>query len=93
MERRLAAGKCKYYHFENECSRTDTQCWKVRSMVFDAYVIQTVLYGVEVWGGSISSSAWNNIEKLQKAQTLGCQKHHTVCTYALRNGMSVRYML
>ena len=36
-------------------------------MVFDAYVIQTVLYGVEVWGGSISSSTWNNIEKLQKA--------------------------
>ena len=26
-----------------------------------------VLYGVEVWGGSIFPSAWNDIEKLQKA--------------------------
>lgn len=26
-----------------------------------------VLYGVEVWGGSISPSTWNDIEKRQKA--------------------------
>ena len=36
-------------------------------MIFDAYVLQTVLYGVEVWGGNISPSTWNDIEKLQKA--------------------------
>ena len=29
--------------------------------------MQTVLYGVEVWGGSISASTWNDIEKIQKA--------------------------
>lgn len=67
VERRLAAGKSKYYQFENDCSHTDTKCWKIRCILFDAYVLQTVLYGVEVWGGSISSSIWNDIEKLQKA--------------------------
>ena len=36
-------------------------------MLFDARALQTVLYGVELWGGSISPSAWNDIEKLQKA--------------------------
>ena len=67
MERRLAAGKSKYCQFENDCSHTDTKCWKIRCILFDAYVLQTILYGVEVWGGSISLSTWNDIEKLQKA--------------------------
>ena len=34
---------------------------------FDAYVLQMALYRVKVWGESISSSQWNDIEKLQKA--------------------------
>lgn len=29
--------------------------------------MQTVLHGVEVWGGSISSSTWNEIENMQQA--------------------------
>ena len=32
-------------------------------IVFDTYVIQTVVYGMEVWGGSISSSSWLDVEK------------------------------
>ena len=28
-------------------------------------VIQVLLYGVEVWGVSISPNAWNEIEKVQ----------------------------
>ena len=28
--------------------------------------VQTVLYGVEVWGASISAHTWNDIEKIQK---------------------------
>lgn len=36
-------------------------------MLFDAYVVQTTLYGVKIWGGSISPSTWNDIEKMQKA--------------------------
>lgn len=31
------------------------------------HVVQTVLYAVEVWGGSISASKWNDIEKMQKS--------------------------
>ena len=33
-------------------------------MLFNAMVV--LLYGVEVWGGKISFSAWNIIEKIQK---------------------------
>ena len=36
-------------------------------MLFYAYVIQTILCGVEVWGDNISASKWNDLEKLQKA--------------------------
>ena len=35
-------------------------------MVFETCVVQTLLYGVEVLGASISASTWNEIEKLQK---------------------------
>ena len=35
--------------------------------MFDAYVVQIVLYGVKVWGGSISPTTWNEIQKMQKA--------------------------
>ena len=35
-------------------------------MLFNAMVIQLLLYGVEVWGGTISLSAWNEIQKIQK---------------------------
>ena len=35
-------------------------------MAFDTCVAQTILYGVEVWGGSIPASTWNDIEKIQK---------------------------
>ena len=29
-------------------------------------VTQVLLYGVEIWGGTISLNAWNEIEKIQK---------------------------
>ena len=28
--------------------------------------MQTMLYGVDLWGGSISMSMWDDVEKLQK---------------------------
>ena len=34
-------------------------------MLFNAMVTQVLLYGVEVWGGTISLNAWNEIEKIQ----------------------------
>ena len=36
-------------------------------MLFNAYVVQTMLYRVEIWGGNISPSTWNDIEKRKKA--------------------------
>ena len=35
-------------------------------MLFNAMVVQVLLYGVEMWGGIILLSAWNEIEKIQK---------------------------
>ena len=51
---------------ETICSQKDIHSWKVKTVLFEAYVMQTVLYGIEVWGGSISSSMWDEIEKIQK---------------------------
>ena len=63
---RLDAGKAKYYQFENMCKQSTIQRWEIKAMVFEACVVQTILYGVEVWGASISASTWNEIEKIQK---------------------------
>lgn len=48
--RRLEAGKRSYYAFENMCNHGNIKCWALKKYLFDALVI---LYGVEVWGGSI----------------------------------------
>ena len=37
-----------YHMFENQCKQNDTQGWEVRLMLFNAMVVQTLLYGVEV---------------------------------------------
>ena len=53
--------------FESDCKHTDTQNQKMQNMLFNAYVVQTMLYRVEIWGGNISPSTWNDIEKRKKA--------------------------
>ena len=45
----------------------DTRGWKVRLMLFNAMMVKLLLYGVEMWGGTISLSAWNEIEKIPKS--------------------------
>ncbi|MCO5579440.1 hypothetical protein L7F22_033295 [Adiantum nelumboides] len=62
----IEASKAKYYEFENMCKQSVTKRWEIKAMVFETCVVQTLLYGVEVWGASISASIWNDIEKLQK---------------------------
>ncbi|MCO5600466.1 hypothetical protein L7F22_054579 [Adiantum nelumboides] len=63
-QRRLDAGKAKYYQFENMCKQSTVQRWELRAMIFDTCGAQTMLYGVKVWGGSISASTWNDMEKI-----------------------------
>lgn len=48
VEPRLATGKCKYYQFENDCSHTDTKCWKIRCILFDACPTNGT-----IWSGSM----------------------------------------
>ena len=67
MDRRLAASKRMYYMMETICNHKDIQNWNIRCILFEAYVAQTMLYGVEMWGGSISLKGWDEIEKLQKS--------------------------
>ena len=50
---------------ENKCNRSDTHGWDVKLMLFNAMVTLVLLYGVEVWGDTISLNAWNEIEKIQ----------------------------
>ena len=64
MARRLATAKRMYYMLETICNQKDIHNWKVKTVLFEAYVMQTMLYGIEVWGGSISSSMWDEIEKM-----------------------------
>ena len=52
---------------ETICMQKDKNCWKVKKVLFEAYVMQTMLYGIEVWGGSITNSMWVDIEKMQKS--------------------------
>ena len=63
---RMEAGTEKYYEFENMCKQSVTKRWEIKAMGFETCVVQTLLYGVEAWGASISASTWNEIEKLQK---------------------------
>lgn len=46
------------YQFENEFHINDVKSWKLRGVICHAYVTQQLLYGVKVWGGSMSKESW-----------------------------------
>ena len=64
--RRLEAGKRAYYAFENMCNAGEIKCWALKKYLFDTLVTPVLLYGVEVWGGSIAKSTWQEFENAQK---------------------------
>ncbi|RYA37889.1 hypothetical protein DD603_24155, partial [Enterobacter cloacae complex sp. 2DZ2F2B] len=64
--RRLEAGKRAYYAFENMCNAGEIKCWALKKYLFDTLVTPVLLYGVEVWGGSIGKSTWKEFENVQK---------------------------
>ena len=66
FESRLQAGWKSSYMPENKCNQSDTHGWEVKQMLFNSMVTWVLLYGVEVWRGTISLNAWNEIEKFQK---------------------------
>ena len=63
---RLEAGKRAYYAFENMCNAGEIKCWALKKYLFDTLVTPVLLYGVEVWGGSIAMSTWKEFESFQK---------------------------
>lgn len=63
---RLEAGKRAYYAFENMCNVGDIKCLALKKYLFDTLVTPVLLYGVEVWGGSISKTTWREFENVQK---------------------------
>ena len=62
----MEAGKRAYYALENMCNAGDVKCWVLKKYLFDTLVTQVLLYGVKVWGESISKSTWKEFENVQK---------------------------
>ena len=85
-ESRLKVGWYNYYMIEHQCNQSDTQGWEVRLMLFNAIVVQVLLYGVEVLGGTIIVSAWNEIEKIPKILNF-------LFYHAIRNRCSVNPLI
>ena len=65
FDSRVRAGWKSYYLLEKQCNQSDTCGWEVKLLLFNAMITQLLLYGVEVWGDTISLDAWNEIEKIQ----------------------------
>ena len=59
-------GKRAHYVFENTCNHGDIKCSVLKKYLFDTLVTPVLLYGVEVWGGSIPKSTWKEFENVQK---------------------------
>ena len=86
---RIDAGHAKYYQFENMCTQQTIRRWEIKAIIFDTCVVQTLLYGVEVWGASISAHTWNEIEKIQKkflCRHLGVKKTTPYSVLLLETG-------
>ena len=64
--RRLEARKRAYYAFENMCHQGGVKCWMLKKYLFDTLVLPVLLYGAEVWDGSISISTWKKFEWYSK---------------------------
>ncbi|MCO5570377.1 hypothetical protein L7F22_024097 [Adiantum nelumboides] len=65
----LEVKKRAYYAFENMCN---AECCALKKYLFDILVTPVLLYGVEVWGGSISKSTWKEFENVQKRFLTNC---------------------
>ena len=90
VKNRIDAGYAKYYQFESMCMQNNIKRWELRVMVFKTCVVQTILYGVEVWGASISAHTWNDIEKIQKkflCKHLGVKKTTPYSVLLLETGL------
>ena len=58
LHSRLDAGKRAYYALENTCNLGDIKCSVLKKYLFDTLVTPVLLYGVELWGGTIPKSTW-----------------------------------
>ena len=66
------------YVFDYQINQSDTRAYEARLMLFNAMVVQVLLYGMELWAGIISLSAWNEIDKIQKIINWELNPHHPV---------------
>ena len=65
-ESRLQASWNSYYMLKNHCNQCGTRGWELRLMLVNALAVQVLLHGVELQGSTLSLSAWNEIETIQK---------------------------
>lgn len=86
---RIDVGHAKYYQLENMCTQKVIRRWEIKAIIFETCVVQAILYGVEIWGASISAHTWNEIEKIQKkflCRHLGVKKTTPYSVLLLETG-------
>ncbi|KAL3677284.1 hypothetical protein R1sor_027232 [Riccia sorocarpa] len=64
---RVACGFRALFSLGAKCRRADLIDWTLRIRLFDTLVKTAVMYGIPVWGPTISKTGWKNIESIQKA--------------------------
>ena len=52
------------YPLMDQCNQRDTDRWEGKLLLFNVIVTQLLVYGIEVWGGTIHPNAWNQTEKI-----------------------------
>ena len=50
----------------NRCRKAELWDWKTKKTLFGLLVTSVVLYGCEVWGSSMSTCRWRQLERIQK---------------------------
>ena len=76
----LDTGKSAYYAFENRCNGGNFECMVFKKCLIDTLLAFVLLYGVDVWGGSIPNSTkeTRNVKKQFHMKFLQTKhKHHT----------------
>ncbi|KAL3693832.1 hypothetical protein R1sor_007483 [Riccia sorocarpa] len=63
---RVACGFRALFSLGAKCRRADLIDWTLRIRLFDTLVKTAVMYGIPVWGPTISKTGWKNIESIQK---------------------------
>lgn len=66
VKHRVANGYKALYSMVQKCKAASLSTWKLKKQLFNSLVMPVILYGVQVWGPTISQSSWSKVEAIQK---------------------------